>query len=219
MQKHKYLAIAIGLVAGGLWLALVLYTISVGKNAKTVTPGTMAVSTRHPSPSSVPASCINARPNPLYIVHRTSSFVTSHPSPSASETAPQAAMTSTSMRIHETSSATVHTIGSGIASGGGIATTSGAQKGISYIGLGFGGNMLAMSTSLVLAAPGAKNATDLSSIDNNINEKRSVGPRRVDGPPQIPFPDPLGDIEWGWMILLALGYAGLAWRKKYNAHE
>lgn len=215
MQKHKYLAIAISLVAGGLWLALVFYTLYAGKNAKVpVTPGAIAARSVRQD-SKAPAAAYKAP-------RAASSTLTHHAplaTPSASIPASQATMTSTSMRIHETSSATVHTAGSGIASGGGIATTSGAQKGISYTGLGFGGNMLAMSTSLVLAAPGAKNATDLTSIDNNINEKRSVGPRRVDGSPQIPFPDPLGDIEWGWMILLALGYAGLAWRKKYNAHE
>ena len=210
MQKHKYLAIAIGLVAGGLWLALVFYTLSAGKNAKVpVTPGAIAARSVRQD-SKAPAAAYKAP-------RAESSTLTHHApvaTPSASVTAPQAAMTSTSMRIHETSSATVHTLGSGIASGGGIATTSGNNnaRGISY-----GGNLLALSASIPLASPGAANATEIAST---IPERHSVSRiRKTADDAREPFLNPLGDIEWGWMILLALGYAGLAWRKKYNAHE
>lgn len=216
MQKHKYLAIAISIVVGGLWIALVMYTFSPGKTKVPVNPGVTAVSSAHQSfGTNTPTPSFKTLSSAPWSLTNHSAAVT----PEAT-THPQATMGSTSYRLHQTSSATAHVVGSGTgnAGQGAIATTSGTNKGISYSGISYGGNMLAISSSMALAAPGATHANEIASTTTS-GPSAAPEARRVNGNPHGPFPDPLGDIEWGWMILLALGYAGLAWRKKYNAHE
>ena len=110
------------------------------------------------------------------------------------------------MRIHQTSDASVHSVGGG-GSGSGIATTSGrnSSRGVSS-SISYGGNMLALSSSLALASPGASNATSLASTTET--NKEILRARKVDpvDPPFDPFPDPIGDVAWGLMLLLTTAW-------------
>ena len=203
MQKHKYLAIAISIVVGGLWIALVMYTFSLGKTKIPVNPGVAAVSSPHHS-NGVNAPSVtfkNSSSASWSLLHHNASVTP------ATTAMPQATMSSTSMRIHETSSATVHQIGGGgMGSGQGvIATTSGANRGMSYSGISAGGNMLAISSSLALAAPGASRANDIAST--TLSEPNSApGMRKVNSNPHGPFPDPVGDVAWPVILLLTIAW-------------
>ena len=210
MQKHKYFAIAISIVVGGLWIALVMYTFSSGKTKVPVNPGVTAVSSAHQSiGTNMPTPSFKTLSSAPWSLTNHSAAVT----PEAT-THPQATMGSTSYRLHQTSSATAHVVGSGIASGGGIATTSGNNnaRGISY-----GGNLLALSASIPLASPGAANATEIAST---IPERHSVSRiRKTADDAWEPFLNPLGDVAWGLMILLAVAYATIRGVRRVRREE
>ena len=216
MQKHKYLAIAISIVVGGLWIALVMYTFSLGKTKVPVNPGVAAVSSAHQSfGTNMPTPSFKTMSSAPWSLTNHSAVVT----PEATAR-PQATMGSTSMRIHETSSATVHVVGSGTGNAGQgvIATTSGINKGISYSGISAGGNMLAISSSLALADPGATHANEIASTTTS-GPSAAPEARRVNGNPHGPFPDPLGDVAWGLIILLAAAYATMRGVRRARREE
>lgn len=81
-------------------------------------------------------------------------------------------------------------------------------------GLSMGGSMMAMSSALALAAPGASYANDVSGVSSISAPGR---PRRVTEDPNIPFPDPetpVGPIPFAFMALLAGGYMFLRQRRR-----
>lgn len=210
MRKHKYLAIAISIVVGTIWLSLVMYTISIGRNtAKVISPSIVATKSVQQTTRGVSS---------VTPFKATSSSFIQHVTPAATSTpAPQATMGSVTMRLHETSGATAHNVGSGAGAGQGVmATTSGSQRGIAYAGLGFGGNMLAISAALPIAEPGAGRANEIASTTAS---ERNAAPdvRRVSGNPHGPFPDPVGDIAWILIAILALAYAYIIYRKRARA--
>jgi hypothetical protein len=106
-----------------------------------------------------------------------------------------------------------------------MATASGngnASRGIHSTALAYTGAIYIPLPNNAITSVGAQAAEEVVNQKMGIAEKRRAKMDAV--PPTNPLnpfqtPTPIGDIEWGWMILLALGYAGLAWRKKYNAHE
>ena len=77
--------------------------------------------------------------------------------------------------------------------------------------------MVALSSSLALAAPGATQANDIAKVAA-APERRGAGPRRVTGFPTEPFLDPIGDALLP-LALLACAYFLLirATRKKKQA--
>ena len=118
----------------------------------------------------------------------------------------------TSMRIHETSANTIHSVGSG----NGIATTSGGNASHN---ISSGGNMVNLSSSLALAEPGASTANDVAQLVSTPGRNAAPGgPRRVNGHPDIPFPDPIGDAVLP-LTLLALAFCGVIYfrRRKVNS--
>ncbi len=216
MQKHKYLAIAISIVVGGLWIALVMYTFSSGKTKVPVSPGVTAVSSAHQSiGTNMPTPSFKTLSSAPWSLTSHSAAVT----PEATAR-PQATMGSTSYRLHQTSSAIAHVVGSGTGNArqGVIATTSVANRGISYSGISYGGNMLAISSSMALAAPGATHANEIASTTTS-GPSAAPEARRVNGNPHGPFPDPLGDVAWGLMILLAAVYATMRGVKRVRREE
>ena len=125
---------------------------------------------------------------------------------------PNASMGSTSMRIHQTSDATVHQIGSG-GGGMGIATTSGGSN--SGRGINYSGAIYVASMSAVTAV-GASNATQMATT---VTEERAAVPgrRKVSEDALDPFLDPVGDVVWPLMALMAIGYALFLYRKRAHA--
>ncbi len=123
--------------------------------------------------------------------------------------------TTGSMHIYQTSDATVKSIGGG-GNTGGIATTNG--HGNNRQGISFGGNMLALAASTPLAAPGAAQATSIASTtEAPMNNHPAI--KKVTGDPFDPFLDPVGDVTWGLMILLAADYATMCGVRKVRREE
>lgn len=215
MQKHKYLAIAISIVVGGLWIALVMYTLSLGKTKVPVNPGVAAVSSAHQSHgTSMPTASFKTLSSAPWSLMNQSAAVT----PEATAH-PQATMGSTSYRLHQTSSATAHVVGSGTGSAGQgvIATTSSSNKGISYSGISAGGNMLAISSSLALAAPGASRANEIASTTEVSEPRAIIGKRKTPVDPFDPFLNPVGDVAWPVMLLLTIAWCVRVHRRKQQA--
>ena len=217
MKKHRNLAIGISIVIGTLWLMLVMYTLSADRAPKTeINPGAIAASSvkQHAEESKATTPTAKApRVAP-------SSRIQHHDitTPTTNDDAPKATMHSTSMHLRQTSDATAHNVGSGIATATYAATTSNgrSQKGIAYAGLGFGGNMFMLSSSLALASPGASQANDLTSVSGP--QGRS-GMKRVNGDEDDPFLDPIGDVAWGLMLLLSVAYATMLGVRRFRREE
>lgn len=217
MKKHRNLAIGISIVIGTLWLMLVMYTLSADRAPKTeINPGAISASSmkQHAEESKTTTPTVKApRVAP-------SSRIQHHvvTTPNVNDDAPKATMHSTSMHLRQTSDATAHNVGSGIATATYAATTSNgrSQKGVSYSGLGFGGNMFMLSSSLALASPGARQANDLTSVRGPQGRN---GMKQTDGPPPGPFPDPIGDVAWGLMLFLTIAYATMLGVRRFRREE
>lgn len=125
----------------------------------------------------------------------------------------------TDFTLHQTSSATMTTIssgggGSGDSYGGNMRHYAGshacpASMTTPMVNFHSTSTMTSSGSSLPSAA-----TTGFISADDNLSDNTSSntnftpqGPQRVEGFPQIPFPDPVGDIPWVMVALLAIGYA------------
>lgn len=209
--ERKHWIIFFSALVGVGWFSLVLYTISASKQTQVIMPGSVATqSVKTELSGSVPSITHDWKGT------RAKSVTGRESNTSPSSTMlPQPKMSSTSMHIRQTSDATAHTVGSGAiyetATGN---RPSNQNKGISYNGLGFGGNMLAMSSAIVLSKPGAGYANDLAEV---VSAPDKHGMKQTDGPPPGPMPDPVGDVTWGLMALLTIGYGIIRHRRKQQA--
>ena len=220
---NKRLVVAISVVAGGLWLAMFVYILwgdSISRDK--YTPATVEVHSSSPVANGL-AVAPSARQS------KTTSFAHSGAT-SATPTAhnafvPSQGMQSTSMHLHETSSATVHTIGSGSGgSGGGNTGGSGNTNGSNGSGRGIHTTAMAYSGAIHIAVPfnaitepGAVSANEMASIVTE-NPRAVTDRRRVGEDPFDPFLDPIGDVTWGLMALLAAAYAVYVYRRKLSKH-
>ena len=204
--QRKHIILGAGIVFFGLWLCLVAYLYFGEKYQAPVTPGVVAVRSASPVAfSNAPTVSVRApRSSAAPLIHH-SVPIYSYVSTSAT---PKAAMSSTSMRIHQTSNASLKTIGGG--GGGGIATTSGGSsggRGIRTSSGSYGGSLLALASSVALAAPGASEATSLASTtEGSGNPNRPDHIRTTTGDPMDPFLDPIGDVAWVLMLLLTIAW-------------
>lgn len=212
VSTHKSLFILGGVLLVGLWFCLFGQSMfETGKHTAPANPGIVAVQSNASSLTLPTTSKSRRALSPMHtqqeeVIAYTTSYYDM----------PKAKMTSTSMRIHETSNAQVHTIGSGSGNGGGNNTSAySSSNGRDYIGLGYGGNMMVLSSSLALAAPGASHANEMANIVTT--HETTTGPRRVNGDPFDPFLDPVGDVAWALMALLAATYAFIIYRRRTRA--
>ena len=213
-EQRKKIIIGLGVIFGGLWLMLVAYLLSADKQPVTINPGTVAV--HAPSPVAVgsapSATFSGARKGAPLLRHSSSA-----PQWSYIQNTPKASMSSTSMRIHQTSSATVHSIGGG--GGGGIYTTSGGSggsRGIRYTANAYSGAIYIPTKNNSVSAVGASTANEVTT--SSTAAASSAMPRRakfatMDGLPgynEDPDPDevetPVGDVAWPLMILLTIAW-------------
>lgn len=207
LKLRKQLILAAGIIFGSLWLLLVAYLLT-GSDKQPIAPSPGSVAVHAPSVTG------GGMPSATYSAPKSSSSLHHHtiPSPvhwSYVENTPKSAMSSTSMRIHQTSSATVHSIGGG-GTAGGIATTSGRNnsgQGVRYTAMAYSGSIYMPKARNAVTEVGASNAHSEATTTMQEGEA-TISPhiRRVGGNPHGPFPDPIGDVTWGLMILLAAGY-------------
>lgn len=210
VSTHKFLFILGGALLVGLWFCLFGQSMfATGKHTAPANPGIVAVQSNASSVTLPTTSKSRRALIPMHTQQEEAiAYTTSY------HDMPKAKMTSTSMRIHETSNAQVHTIGSGSGNGGGeniggnnnkrgIQTH--AYSGAIYMPIAFN----------AVTEVGASNANELASTSYTDIPR----PRRVDPyvPPQIPFPDPIGDVAWALMALLAATYAFIIYRRRTRA--
>lgn len=204
VNRKKKVVIGVGIVACGLWLAIVMYFMMGGnKEYPVAQPGVVAV--RSASPVATPSS-------PARFGHVTNSPLRHSVAVPTQQWSmlPAANMGSTgTMHIYQTSSATVHSVGGG-GGGSGIATTSGGQSSGSR-GIRIGGSygsMLALASSVPMASPGATQAAEVANVTEAAAApgRDNMHIRRVVDDPFDPFLDPVGDVTWGLMVLLTIGW-------------
>lgn len=191
-NTHKRLNIAVSCLVAIVWGVLLYYALRPTNESQKHIAATSSVQQSSGTSTNIPQIKATSLPHHNTVVSSQGTYVQSKPMSSTS-----------SMHVYETSNATVHNVGGG-GNAGGIATTSGSSsRGISQ-----GGNMVTLSSSLALAEPGASEANEIANVASQPNAAPSNGgPRRVNGSPDIPFPDPLGDAVWP-LALLAIGYLG-----------
>ena len=130
---------------------------------------------------------------------------------------------SPAIKVHTTSSAKVHNVGSGVSIGGAAATSTTSQVSSSVPFSSSTSNMVVSTavwtSSRALSAQNTLETEQRLIAANSVDATATAaGPRRVGGKPLDPFMDPIGD---GLIALLvaALVYAGMVIirRKKQNA--
>lgn len=129
------------------------------------------------------------------------------------------------MRIHQTSSATVHSVGGGNGGAFGISTTgSTTTRGILTTNSAYTGMIYMVTPHNAVTSVGAGYAEEV------VNEKMGIVSRRAkagdgwseenDGPVlDPPVLTPVGDVAWEWMILLVAAYATMCGVRRFRREE
>ena len=213
---NKRLAITIAVIVGSLWLAMVAYVLkSDNKPQYYIKPGEVVV--HAPSPIATPNPMVGSgspQMTPL-VLKRPSNAPGAIPSDYLF--APSSVSNTPSMRVHETSNATVHHMG-----GGGGGTAPNGMNGTSEQGGKGYSTAIASNTihiaipNIVITAVGANNAQEMASI---VTETPSAmpGARKVVTDPLDPFLNPVGDVAWPVMILLTTAWCVRVHRRRRQA--
>lgn len=212
--RHKHILVGVGVLVAGLWILLVMYLLKESHNATTeVQPGAVAVTSAPTFNSNSTVTLSGSHPSATSLLHHK---VSSTPMVYRSVTPNQSMSSTSTFHLHQTSSATTHSIGGGGSSAGQgvMTTTSGANRGISASSISYGGSLIALSSSTAITAPGASEANELATV--------AAGPRKVkqdNAQPPTPLnpfidPTPVGDVVWPLMVLLAAVYAFFCYRRR-----
>ena len=221
MIKRKRLMITLGVIFGGLWLALMAYLLVGGRMSKQTAETTpVVVRTASPTLGSAPSA---TNTTPRYGMKRLSYQV---PAMRLQEPIGTPAAGGAAMHIHTTSSTTMKSVGGG---GNGIFSTAtnsaGQQKTGPSSALSYTGPIYIPMMNNAVTAVGASAAEEV------VEQKMGIAARRAtmteDGeypggrPDPIPDeedPVPAGDIAWSLMVILALAYAGTLYYRRRRAY-
>lgn len=151
------------------------------------------------------------------LMYRSSAVSYQHSAPNYTP-APKAQMGSTSYRVHQTSSASIHTYGSGTGSGGsgsgGSYIRHSSNSGVNYAALNYTGAIYVPTSRNAVTAVGASEASDFSAQKMSVvrRAKASNGEGEWPDTPEDPAPDPepetpIGDLPLLLLLLLAAAYA------------
>lgn len=215
-SENKRFAITIAVIFGGLWLALVAYVL-MGNSAPQgyVKPGEVVVHAH--SPVATPSPMVGTG-SPKLTPLAPSYYQESAPSavPSAYNFIPSSG-SAPSMRLHETSSATVHNIGGGGGGGASTGDNSTSNQGGKLYSAAIGSNIIHVTVpNIAITAVGASNAQEIASIVTE-TPNAMPGARKVVTDPLDPFLNPVGDVAWPVMILLTIAWCVAVRRRKRQA--
>lgn len=223
-ERNKRLVIAGSVVVGILWTLLACYALFGNKESQgAITSGPVVVHAPSPTGGGAPVATYTpprskiALPHPDYVSRTTASSLSSTP-----------AFSGASMRIHETSSATIHTIGgggngSGIGGGAnGNSGTSSSARGIHSTALAYTGAIYVPTPHTALTVVGAKEAGEVVQEKMGITLRRQTDDGTLPGYNDDPVEDededtPIGDVTWGLMLLLTIGWCVRVHRKRQQA--
>lgn len=216
--RHKHIVIGVGVLVAGLWVLLVMYLLKESHNATTeVQPGAVAVTSAPTFNSNSTVTLSGSRPSATSLLHHK---VSSTQMVYRSVTPNQSMRSTSTFRIHQTSSATPHSVGCGSGSTGVLATTSSSSnRGIQSTTASYSG---AIYIPLAMNAITAVGATTAEEVVNQkmgiIRRARMTNEGEYPEDREDPVPDevivPVGDVVWPLMVLLAAVYAFFCYRRR-----
>jgi len=217
-QRNKKLAIAVGVLCSGLWLALLGYVLIDHSSSEAyVCPGQVPVRAASPTADNVVTPVPGSRSMESVMMFHHATPATPYIQSFRSTSGARAGNVS----MYETSRATVHSVGGGGGSthGGGNSTA-----GSSTTGHGLHSTALAYSGTIYIAKPlsaltevGAGNAQEMASTVTP-EPNALPGRRKVNTDPFDPFLTPVGDVVWTIMLLLAGLYGWCIQRRSVKRH-
>lgn len=215
-KRRKIIVVTIGILVLCGWSLLALYSI-VGdrKNDLSFAPEVVYVP-QAPAPAVGSGPSFYQSPRRSTLMNRPA--VSYQHSTTNYTPAPKAAMGSTSFRVHQTSSAAVHSYGGGGTGGGnaGAIIHRSSGSGVNYAALSYSGAIYVPTKRNAVTAVGANEASDFSAQKMSVvrRAKADSGPGEGEYPvvPEDPAPDPeppvpLGDMPLVLLLLLAAAYA------------
>ncbi len=203
-QRHKHILIGVGVLVAGLWVLLVMYLLRESRNATTeVHPGAVAVTSAPTFNSNSTVTLSGSRPSATSLLHHK---VPSTPMVYRSVTPNQSMSSTSTFHIHQTSSATPHSVGGGGSGSTGVlaTTSSSSNRGIQ---------------STTASAVGATTAEEVVNQKMGIIRRaRMTNDGEYPDDREDPVPDevvtPVGDVVWPLMVLLAAVYAFFCYRRR-----
>ena len=220
-QRHKQIMIGVGIIVAGLWVLLVMYLLRESRNATTeVQPGAVAVTSAPTFNSNSTVTLSGSRPSATSLLHHK---VSSTPMVYRSVTPNQSMSSTSTFHIHQTSSATPHSVGGGGSGSTGVlaTTSSSSNRGIQSTTASYSGAIYIPLASNAITAVGATTAEEV------VNQKLGVihrakmtddgeypGGRPDPVPDEEDDPTPVGDVVWPLMALFAAVYAFFCYRRR-----
>lgn len=215
-QRHKQIMIGVGIIVAGLWVLLVMYLLKESRNATTeIQPGAVAVTSAPTFNSNSTVTLSGSRPSATSLLHHK---VSSTPMVYRSVTPNQSMSSTSTFHIHQTSSATPHSVGGGGSGSTGVlaTTSSSSSRGIQSTTASYSGVIYIPLATNAITAVGATTAEEV------VNQKMGIIRRaKMDDYPddrEDPVPDevvtPVGDVVWPLMALLAAVYAFFCYRRR-----
>lgn len=216
--RHKHIVIGAGVLVAGLWVLLVMYLLKESHNATTeVQPGAVAVTSAPTFNSNSTVTLSGSRPSATSLLHHK---VSSTPMVYRSVTPNQSMSSTSTFHIHQTSSATPHSVGGGSGSTGVLATTSSSSnRGIQSTTASYSGAIYIPLATNAITAVGATTAEEVVNQKMGIIRRaRMTNEGEYPEDREDPVPDevivPVGDVVWPLMVLLAAVYAFFCYRRR-----
>ena len=220
-QRHKHILIGVGVLVAGLWVLLVMYLLRESRNATTeVQPGAVAVTSAPTFNSNSTVTLSGSRPSATSLLHHK---VSSTPMVYRSVTPNQSMGSTSTFHIHQTSSATPHSVGGGGSGSIGVLTTtsSSSNRGIQSTTASYTGAIYIPLATNAITAVGATTAEEVVNQKMGIirrakmtNDGEYPGGRPDPVPDEEDDPTPVGDVVWPLMVLLAAVYAFFCYRRR-----
>lgn len=216
--RHKHIVIGAGVLVAGLWVLLVMYLLKESHNATTeVHPGAVAVTSAPTFNSNSTVTLSGSRPSATSLLHHK---VSSTQMVYRSVTPNQSMSSTSTFHIHQTSSATPHSVGGGSGSTGVLATTSSSSnRGIQSTTASYSGTIYIPLAMNAITAVGATTAEEVVNQKMGIIRRaRMTNEGEYPEDREDPVPDevivPVGDVVWPLMVLLAAVYAFFCYRRR-----
>ena len=216
--RHKHIVIGVGVLVAGLWVLLVMYLLKESHNATTeVQPGAVAVTSAPTFNSNSTVTLSGSRPSATSLLHHK---VSSTQMVYRSVTPNQSMSSTSTFHIHQTSSATPHSVGGGSGSTGVLATTSSSSnRGIQSTTASDSGTIYIPLAMNAITAVGATTAEEVVNQKMGIIRRaRMTNEGEYPEDREDPVPDevivPVGDVVWPLMVLLAAVYAFFCYRRR-----
>ena len=155
---------------------------------------------------------------PVIDIHglRKATLPNQYATPTTHSSAPLATpMTSTSMRLRVTSDATVKQIGGGYNTRNWAYAANNQSRGIQSA-FAYSGAIYLQTTHNAITEVGASSANSSASL---VTPEKHAAPsvNKIIDHPEEWWLTPLGDVTWGWLILLAVGYMLCRYRRRTHA--